>query len=82
MSPECRAVHAGTKSAEAEVLVSMWMNAPIAAFHDAGVLMEMSQYAERNSLSCDAKQLQVIRVAAIQLRLGSVRTIVRRRLLG
>ena len=58
MSPECRAVHAGTKSAEAEVLVSMWMNAPTAAFHDAGVLMEMSQYAEPNSLSCNAKQLQ------------------------
>ena len=76
MSPACRL--ACTSSAPSEALNLLSAQTPRSAFRDAGVLMEMADYVERNSLSKDLANLQNIRDAALQLRLASTGAIIRR----
>ena len=44
-------------------------------FSDAGVLMEMADYAERNAHHSDVASLAVIRINAAQLRLDVLRSL-------
>jgi len=76
MSPACRLAY--TSSAPSEALRRHWAQTPRAAFRDAGALMEMAEYAERNLLGEDPAKLQDIRHAALQLRLASTGAMIRR----
>ena len=78
MSPECRSAWTATSSAQAEALNSIWMKTPRAAFRDAGALMEIADYTERNALNFDSARVQFVRTAALQLRLASTGAMIRR----
>jgi len=78
MSPECRSAWTAATSAQAEALYSLWMKTPRAAFRDAGVLMEMADYTDRNSPNSDPARVQFARSAALQLRLASAGAMIRR----
>jgi len=72
MSPEGRLAWSATGSAQVEAPNTI---SPRAAFHDAGVLMEMADFAERNAPGYDAARM---RVAALQLRFAAVGAMVSR----
>ena len=78
MSPECRLAWTTTAPARAEALDAIWIKSPWAAFRDAGLLMEMADYAERNSLSEDSARMQTVRASALQLRLAATGAMIRR----
>ena len=69
MSPECRL--AWELSGQAEEIALMWTRSPHAAFRDAGALMEMADYADRNAPGNHLAQLQPVRMAALQLRFSA-----------
>jgi hypothetical protein len=76
MSPDNRPAWSLPTTAQPERPVSISINSPWAAFRDAGVLMEMADYAERNGSSFDPGRLQAIRVTAIQLRFAAAGAII------
>jgi len=78
ISPECRAACASGTSAEAEVLASIWTMTPRKAFRDAGLLMQMAEYAERNASPYDPARMQHIGSAALRLRIAAAHAMVRR----
>jgi hypothetical protein len=69
MSPACR--RAWVISNGSEALNLAWTRTPRIAFRDAGVLMEMAEYMERNSTSCDGTRLELVRSAALDLRFAA-----------
>lgn|GEM_PF-2408356 len=69
MSPDGR--RAWNLSDRFEALDSTWTRTPRVAFRDAGVLMEMADYMERNSTSCDGTRLELVRSAAVDLRFAA-----------
>jgi len=52
------------------------------AFRDAGVLMEMADYEERNAPGADSARRQDIRIVALKLRLAAARAIIKRSTIG
>jgi len=52
------------------------------AFRDAGVLMEMADYEERNAPGADSARRQDIRIVALKLRLAAARAIIQRSTIG
>jgi len=78
MSPECRQGWTLPSPARAQALSAVWVSNPRAAFRDAGVLMEMADYAERNSLVDDPARMQAVRTAALRLRLSAASAMIRR----
>lgn len=77
MSPECRSAWTATSSAQAEALNSVWMKTPRAAFRDAGALMEIADYTERNALNFDPARVDIVRTAALHLRLACTGAMIR-----
>jgi hypothetical protein len=77
MSPECRVRWTGPTFGRAEALGAIWMKYPRTAFRDSGVLLEMVDYAERNALLCDSARLQVVRMAALELRMAATSAMIR-----
>jgi len=75
MSPECRS--AWTAVSTAGALNSICTKAPRAAFRDAGVLMEIADYTERNALNFDPARMRFVRAAALKLRLASALAMIR-----
>jgi hypothetical protein len=69
MSPDGR--RAWNLSDRFEALDSTWARTPRVAFRDAGVLMEMADYIEHNSTSCDSTRLELVRTAALHLRFAA-----------
>jgi hypothetical protein len=78
MSTECRLQWSATPSAGAEALGAIWTEDPRAAFRDSGVLLEMTDYAERNALSYDSARMEAARTAAFELRAAATRAMIRR----
>ena len=81
-SAECRRACAASTSAQIGTLASAWSKSPRVAFHDAGVLMEMAAYEERNVPGADSARRQDIRIAALKLRLAATRAIIQRSTIG
>ena len=80
MSPECRLLWSATDPDQLTLAQASWARSPRKAFRDAGVLMEIVEFAERNAKTSDRAQLQTLRLAALQLRLSAGTAIVRRAL--
>jgi hypothetical protein len=77
MSPEGRVAWSAMASSQSAVINFPGAKSPWAAFHDAGVLMEMADYAERNATHFDPLHVQAVRTSAIQLRLAAAGAIIR-----
>ena len=77
MSPECRHAWAAGGLGQPEALSSIWSAMPQVAFRDAGVLMEMADYLENNTLTLDSEQIQNIRSSILNLRLAAARAMIR-----
>ena len=80
MSPECSLLWSATDPDQLTLVQASWARSPRKAFRDAGVLMEIVEFAERNAKTSDRAQLQTLRLAALQLRLSAGTAIVRRAL--
>lgn len=81
-SDECRRTCAGSSPAQIETLAAIWSKSPQVAFRDAGVLMEMADYEERNVHGADSARRQEIRAAALKLRMAAARAIIKRSTIG
>lgn len=81
MSPECRLAYSSERSDRCKLAVAVWANSPRVAFRDAGVLMEVADYAERNAADVAPSRLRDFRTAVIELRLAAAGAILRRALL-
>jgi hypothetical protein len=79
MSPECRLAWSATASSQPEAVNFLSAKSPWAAFRDAGVMMEMADFAERNAMNLDPVRVQAVRIRAIQLRFAALESMVRRR---
>ena len=80
MSSEGEAASRTSSPGSGEALGALWSGQARAAFRDAGVLMEMADYAERNAWP-DAARMQAVRVAAVQMRMAAAKAMIRRRML-
>ncbi|HXS75557.1 MAG TPA: hypothetical protein VN753_05220 [Terracidiphilus sp.] len=76
MSPECRLAWRKGPDGLKDV-IAIWAKTPSAAFRDAGVLMEMAEYAERNALQSDSASIRFFRNAALELRLAAAGAVIR-----
>jgi hypothetical protein len=77
MSPENRLAWGAAATAKSQQAASISITSPWAVFRDAGVLMEMAYYAERNGTDLDSGRLQALRLNAIQLRFAAAGAIIR-----
>jgi hypothetical protein len=77
LSPQCSAGYGAIESGQAEAIGGIWVKLPRVALHDAGVLMEMVEYAERNSITVDPVRLQLVRSTALQLRIAATGAMIR-----
>lgn len=71
MSPECRRAWGRGTSDIPESLTSAWAQSPWKMFRDAGAMIEMADYAERNAMEFDRGHLQTVRITAVQLRFAA-----------
>jgi hypothetical protein len=65
-----------SRSARVAVLASDW-STRWSAFRDAGVVMQMADYAERNGLAVDPSELASLRADAIRMRFGVLHAFIR-----
>ncbi len=78
MSPECRQAWGERSPDRSKGVTAAWIRSPRLAFRDAGVLMEMADYTERNAVTFDPLFLHRFRNTAVRLRLTAARAMVRR----
>jgi hypothetical protein len=77
MTPESRVAWGAMASSQPDPVKLLGAKSPWAAFHDAGVLMEMADYAERNAINFDPVRAQAVRISAIQLRFAAAGAIIK-----
>lgn len=78
LSPEARVVWNAMARKGPDAVVSIAAESPGIAFRNAGVLMEMAGYAERNGLASHSGWLQPVCRAAIELRVAASSAMLRR----
>jgi hypothetical protein len=77
MSPESRGAWGAAESVQPDPVKFLRAKSPWAAFRDAGVLMEMADYAERHAVHPDPVRVHAVRISAIQLRFAAAGAIIR-----